>query len=255
MNTTIHKGLRVTLLLTLLLASLGIDKVRTVYAAPPSHDNFVNARLIDSITYVDLNVNTSEATPRFNPITEEVVAPGDGADLDNVGPCESNIFLNTGSNTVWYKYTPPVNESIAVDTNGSDYDTFIAVWTGSPGSLNLVGCNDDNYFGDSEFSFSAAQGITYYIQVGEFNGFEGNAFGGSTGGTLQFHAYITNLDVTIGTNPPTRYYMESGQSKVETYLGVNGGPVVVKSTNGANIIASYLQYRRPGTTGGWTGIT
>jgi len=49
--------------------------------------------------------------------------------------------------------------------------------------------------------------------------------------------------------------MESGESRVENYPGENGGPVVVQSNNGANIIASYLQFRRPKSTGGWTGIT
>jgi hypothetical protein len=49
--------------------------------------------------------------------------------------------------------------------------------------------------------------------------------------------------------------MTSGQSMVQSYSGVNGGPVVVKSTNGAKIIASYLQFRRPGNSGGWTGVT
>jgi len=63
------------------------------------------------------------------------------------------------------------------------------------------------------------------------------------------------IDVAVSGNLTGTYALPVGQSDVDSYLGVNGGPVVVKSTNGANIIASYLQYRRPGTTGGWTGIT
>jgi hypothetical protein len=65
----------------------------------------------------------------------------------------------------------------------------------------------------------------------------------------------TTVTVTIGGVVQGTYDLAAGQSRVEAYSGVNGGPVVVTSNNGAKIIASYLQYRRPGTTGGWTGIT
>jgi len=63
------------------------------------------------------------------------------------------------------------------------------------------------------------------------------------------------VTVTIGGVLQGTYNLDVGESQVENYPGVNGGPVVVKSNNGANIIASYLQFRRPGRTGGWTGIT
>jgi hypothetical protein len=65
----------------------------------------------------------------------------------------------------------------------------------------------------------------------------------------------TTVTVTIGGVLRGTYNLDSGESRVETYPGVNGGPVVVQSDNGAPIIASYLQYRRPGSSGGYTGIT
>ena len=46
-----------------------------------------------------------------------------------------------------------------------------------------------------------------------------------------------------------------GQSSLKEYPTANGGPVVISSNNGASIIASLLQFRRPGTSGGWTVIT
>ena len=62
--------------------------------------------------------------------------------------------------------------------------------------------------------------------------------------------------IRIGNNPPQGpYTLTAGQSMVQSYLGTNGGPVVIHSNNGARIIASYLQFRRPGTSGEWTGIT
>ncbi len=272
MNKELHKGLRIILLLTILSVNLGLDHAQMVYAAAPTHDNFANAKLINSITYTDLNVNTTEATPRYNPVETpgplQLVTPGDGADpapVNGVGPCEANQFFNTLSGTVWYTYTPLQTESISVDTIGSltvdgqdAYDTFIAVWTGSPPNLSLEGCNDDDYGGDAVVSFIANAGTTYHIQVGEFNGYYDATDpvpGSNEGGILQFHAYITNIDVTIGSNVEGRYYMESGDSTVESYISVKGGPVVVKNINGDKIIASTAQLRRSdNTVNQWTGL-
>jgi subtilisin family serine protease len=65
----------------------------------------------------------------------------------------------------------------------------------------------------------------------------------------------TTITVTIGGILRGTYPMAAGQSTVQSYSGVNGGPVVIASNNGVNIIASLLQFRRPGTTGEWTGMT
>jgi LasA protease len=66
---------------------------------------------------------------------------------------------------------------------------------------------------------------------------------------------VTNIDIGGMDQYPPGYLLSPGQSTVQSYPGANGGPVVIKSNNGVGIIASLLQYRRPGTTGGWTGIT
>jgi hypothetical protein len=85
---------------------------------------------------------------------------------------------------------------------------------------------------------------------GPFAG-DGN-YGGGESYTINKESPV---DITIGGVLRGAYTLEGGESRVEQYLGVEGGPVVVKSKDGANIIASYLQFRRPGTTGGWTGMT
>ena len=38
----------------------------------------------------------------------------------------------------------PAAQTLTIDTFGSDYDTVLAVWTGSRGSLTNVACNDDS---------------------------------------------------------------------------------------------------------------
>ena len=64
----------------------------------------------------------------------------------------------------------------------------------------------------------------------------------------------TNVTVTIGGVLRGTYPMNAGTSQVVSYPVV-GGPVVIASDNGADIVASMVQLRRPGNSGGWTGIT
>jgi hypothetical protein len=45
--------------------------------------------------------------------------------------------------SIWYRYTPTVNQQIYLSANSSAYDTVLAVYTGSWGSLNQVACNDN----------------------------------------------------------------------------------------------------------------
>jgi hypothetical protein len=73
-----------------------------------------------------------------------------------------------GQATVWYKYTPDANTAISLDTFGSDYNTFIAVWTGIPGNLDLVDCNNDaGGTEQSAVSIRVTGGKTYYIEIGQ----------------------------------------------------------------------------------------
>lgn len=232
MNAKFNKSLRISLLLAILFVHLGLDHPQPAYAAAPSHDNFINAKVIGGITYIDENVDTTQATPRGDAV------PGDGSDPDNVGPCTDGVQLNIGNNTVWYRYTPSVQETISVDTIGTNYDAYLAVWTGTVGSLNLVACNDDNFNGFAELSFTGNPGVTYYIQVAQFNGYENGTPAAPTGGLLQFHVYITNLDVSVGNSLRNSYYLYNASVLTDYYPALLDGPVKVTSTIGENIFTS-----------------
>lgn len=94
-----------------------------------------------------------------------------GATQENSDPLVSNCGLNAGKATVWYKYTPATDSAISLDTKNTDYDTFIAVWTGSQGNLIPVACNDDvNGTLQSALAFHVLGGTTYYIEIGEWDG-------------------------------------------------------------------------------------
>ncbi len=82
------------------------------------------------------------------------------------------------SRSVWYEFTPTATGPYTVSTSGSTYDTVLAIWTGSRGSLSLVECDDNG--GGSDFSSkitrSFTAGATYYL--------EGMRYGSGPGGTL-----------------------------------------------------------------------
>ncbi len=100
------------------------------------------------------------------------------ADDPDVSACD----LGTGQATVWYKYTHEGSTSaIALDTQGTDYDTFIAVWTGSRTNLSPVACNDDTGgTKQSAVAFQVQDGMTYYIEVGEKTTVESTSYKDST---------------------------------------------------------------------------
>jgi hypothetical protein len=87
-------------------------------------------------------------------------------------PTATQCNLTPGLATVWYKFSPSANILVHMDTLGSNYDTYMAVWTGTRGHLTHVACNDDA----SSATFTSAVnitlqgGTTYYIQVAQFNG-------------------------------------------------------------------------------------
>jgi hypothetical protein len=122
-------------------------KVEQEPHAIPANDQCVAARPIGSPTFTDL-VDTAAATV-FDGEPFPTCAPGGLA------------------NTVWYQFTAPANGIITADTFGSDYDTQLAVWTGSCALLTERSCVDDSGgTPQSKIALGVAQGTTYLIQVG-----------------------------------------------------------------------------------------
>jgi hypothetical protein len=96
---------------------------------------------------------------------------------------------NAGGRSVWYTWTASVSGETFIDTEGSAFDTILAVYTGdSPGGLSLVGSNDDiaTDFGyvNSRVVFQATAGTTYRIAV---DGFVNSASAGADFGYIQLN--------------------------------------------------------------------
>jgi hypothetical protein len=171
--------------LTVCIAALTLLNAAPALAAAPSNDNFASPTIVADPLPVTDSISTVDAT------TEAT---------DPVPDCSGSV-----GHTVWYSYTPSADGSVQADTLGSDYDTVLSVWTGAAGSLSQVGCNDDFDFGQSQLTFAATGGTTYYLMVG--------SFGPVDGGNLEF-------TVSVGLPPLLQALSVDSRDKVAPKTGI-----------------------------------
>src|SRR4030095_4547157 len=73
------------------------------------------------------------------------------------------------SRSVWYQWQAPSSGSVTITTLGSDFDTIIAVYSGSTlGGLSRIVFNDDVQDGvitTRSVTFSATSGTVYRIAI------------------------------------------------------------------------------------------
>jgi hypothetical protein len=93
-----------------------------------------------------------------------------------IDPDSNEEFEVPFGRTAWWTFTGNGGD-VTIDSAGSNFDTVIAVYTGSPGSFTQVGCVDDVF--EPEFSLQSrvtidtTVGVTYYVQAGGFGGDSG----------------------------------------------------------------------------------
>jgi hypothetical protein len=134
------------------------------YRNGPANDDFNNRTTISSLPYSISNLNTKGATTQG---------------LDPAHPCASSAFPRQ-SRSVWYAYTPPTSGMFKITTNGSNYDTVLALWRGNWGALVNRGCNDDGGGNlTSALTATLYSGQTYYVQASGYGS-------SSAGGALSF---------------------------------------------------------------------
>ncbi len=88
---------------------------------------------------------------------------------------EPNHADGDGSHSVWYVWTAPASGSATFDTEGSDFDTVLAIYTGTTvNTLTLTDDDDDGGSGaTSQVRFGAIAGQRYFIAVDGFDDDEG----------------------------------------------------------------------------------
>jgi hypothetical protein len=109
-------------------------------------------------------------------------------------------------NSVWWRWTAPADGRVEVNTLGSDFDTVLAVRTGTAvNDLAVVGVNDDFFDTRSRVVFEAVAGTTYHISV--------DGFAAETG------AVVLNLAMA----PANDDFADAAVVTVGTYTGNNTG--------------------------------
>lgn len=91
--------------------------------------------------------------------------------LTFIDPFTGEEIHAEGAHSVWYKVTGK-GADVTFDTAGSDYDTIVAVYAGSPDVTAEVGCVDDVFFQpigrtlQASVTWHADAGTTYWVQAG-----------------------------------------------------------------------------------------
>ncbi len=111
----------------------------------PANNQFTNALVLDGVTTGIIGYNNDA----------------------NKEPGEPNHAGNSGGRSIWYRWTAPSNMNVEITTDGSSFNTVMAVYTGtSVNSLTTIASNNDGGEGTaSRVVFSAVAGTVYRIAV------------------------------------------------------------------------------------------
>jgi hypothetical protein len=124
---------------------------------PPANDDLSSAFLISGVT---------GSTNGYNI----------GASKESGEPAHA---FDVGGHSIWYQWTAPADGPVEFNTDGSSFDTTLAVYTGTVmTNLVLIASNDDEAPGvhTSRLSFSASSGTTYQIAIDGYAGATGTTF-------------------------------------------------------------------------------
>jgi len=170
--------------------------------SPLSNDNLAEAITINASSFVYDNTQiTANATQEAGE-----VAPS----------CHPKA---TGS--VWYQYTPTVNQPVVFETKGSDYNTVLSIWTGGQHPLNQVDCNDGFGGTDAKLTLNPTANTTYYINVATGELGKGSSLAQTGLLTLSMSAPPTNdnMDNAVKIEEPLPYTNSQPTSGATTQDG------------------------------------
>jgi hypothetical protein len=148
-----RRALRTTLALLCVAAGALTIAPSSALANPPANDDFAHAH--------DLGGGST--------------ASASGTNLDATAePGEPDHDGFAAEASVWYRWTAPGDGAIRVNTCGSDFDTVLAVYTGSAiDALTALASNDQACGDQSRVGFTVTGGTTYRIAVDGYGGDQG----------------------------------------------------------------------------------
>ena len=112
----------------------------------PPNDDFSQAQLVDHLPFFASAGDISAA----------------GLEAGETSACA------TMDHSVWYVFQSQSNGRMEATTFGSDFNTTIDVYDGSPEDLNLLDCGGSGFGFQPTVFFDTTAGSTYYIRAGGF---------------------------------------------------------------------------------------
>jgi hypothetical protein len=147
--------------------------------------------------------------------SELVVEAGNVAATKEEG--EPNHALELGGASVWWTWTAPASGGVRVSTEGSGFDTLLAVYRGTLlTNLTLVAADDDlsTNSSSSRVEFEAVAGDEYQVAVDGFNGEMGDI----------------RLSVTAGNPVRLEIQRRPGDGHVLITIRGAAGPLVIEAS-------------------------
>ena len=162
----------------------------------PPNDDFADAYVL---------TGTSGTSTSSN----QLASAEDGEDAHANAP-------GTPAKSVWWSWTAPEDGTLYVDTQGSDFDTVLALYTGAAvDALSCVASNDDKYGVQSGLNARVADGVAYSIAV--------DGWGGESGNVTLSWLLEGDPSITI-TNPASNIVVEY-PTAFQTISGTHNGNV------------------------------
>jgi hypothetical protein len=177
------------------LSSLDLSGMAQRYgggSSAPSNDNFAGRRVISgtqgNVTGTNVGATRESSEPSY--------------------------LVSNGGKSVWYSWTASANGTATIDTQQSNFDTILAVYTGSGlSSLNVIATNDNTSTNSqSSVTFTATAGTVYQIAVDGRSG---------ASGSIRVNWALTGVTSAPANNSFANRQVVSGSSG--TVTGSNGG--------------------------------
>jgi len=208
----------------------------------------VNSGLNIALGSITLNVTLSATNNPLNdyfalrtPITG-ASATVTGSNVGATAETGEPAHYGTASKSVWWSWTAPTTGTAIINTDGSPFDTVLAIYTGTVlTSLTKIGSDDDSGAGfDSQLIFAATAGTTYQIAVDGLSGGSGSI-------TLNVNPVIPPPVITSQPGNLTNYlgdtlylYVSATSSTPMTYQWKKDGVALVNGTRISGATSNYL---------------
>jgi hypothetical protein len=158
---------------------------------------------------------------------------------------EPNHAGNAGGRSVWWTWTAPFSGSVTFSTEGSGFDTLLAVYTGSGvAALTSVASDDDSGSNrTSRATFSAVSGTVYQIAVDGYGGASGSIILSRTADpVVSASVTLTASDATAtegGTDTGTFTLARTGNTASALSIGLAIGGTATNATDYQSVATSF----------------